>query len=100
MKKKKEKAFSGFRANAISLRFPNSNWISTIWDGGSYTENHDKFVDSPHREEFMDSDDVEVMISCPDKLHKRIHKKFDGDRSVIGHLTMPQWLEIIRLISK
>lgn len=101
-----KKAFENLKHNCLHLNFPNGNSISTIWGPGSYSENHDAF-DDPNEfiakyKTFMDSNDVEVMISCPDKLYKRIARKYNegSDNSVIGYLNITQWLEILKLISK
>ena len=100
----KEKSFKNIEHNKIHLNFPNGNWISTIWGVGSYTENN--FVNIEHGsfmklyQTFMESNDVEVMIECSEELKEKIHKKYDGDGSVIGHLNITQWLEIVNLISK
>ncbi len=99
---KKVKSFKNSKHNGIQLKFPNGNWISTIWGAGSYTENHD-YTESKipfGYETFLESDDVEIMVDCPEKLSKKIHKKYDGDGSVIGHLTITQWLEILNLLAK
>lgn len=100
----KEKAFNNWRHNAIYLTFPNGNKLSTIWGYLSYSDNHD-FVAGEQTERFnrfMDSDTCEVMImEAPEKLRKKIHKKFDHEgSSVIGYLNMAQWLEIVKMLSK
>jgi hypothetical protein len=108
MKKESEKlkAFNNWRHNGIHLTFPNGNSISTVWGIGSYTDNHFLIEKDPDTafgyRKFLDSDTCEIMIlKAPDKLIKKIHKKYgDGDNSVIGYLTIKQWLEIINLISK
>lgn len=110
MEKKKEnlsqtkKSFANWRHNKLKLVFPNGNWISTIWGSGSYTENYDFQTDSIEDkfgyETFMDSNDVEIMINCGERLSKKIHKKYNGDGSVIGRLNITQWLEILRLLEK
>ena len=97
------KAFKNVKHNVVHLKFPNGNTISTIWGYGSYTENHDwKRKESiiEQYNTFMDSNDVEVMIDCRDKLSKRIHKKYNGDGSVIGHLSIIDWLYIVNKLAK
>lgn len=107
MKKQKEKAFNNWKHNAIHLTFPNGNSLSTTWAYGSYSENHgmedlDDSVDIMAKfHTFRESNTCEVMIlQAPDKLVKKIHKKFNGDGSVIGYLTMEEWLEIVKMLSK
>jgi len=97
---KKEKAFNNWKHNAIHLTFPNGNCLSTTWDSGSYSDNYDLWgIDS--YKTFMQSDEIEIMIlNAPEKLIKKIHKKYDGDGSVLGYLNMKQWLEIIKILSK
>ena len=111
-KTKKVKAFKQHRLNGIALTFPNGNWISTIWGDGSYSENHWLTWEDPYfkmmgmdKYRILDqlklkSDTVEIMIKCGEKLATKIHKKYDGDGSVIGHLNITQWLEILNLLSK
>lgn len=104
---KSKKSFKNVGHNRLHLNFPNGNWISTIWGVGSYTEN--RYIDRGKYksfikmyETFMVSDDVEIMIECGGKLKKKIHKKYDkdSDGSVIGHLDIIQWLEIVNLLFK
>ncbi len=95
---KKEKAFNNWRHNAVQLRFPNGNALSTVWGYGTYSDNND--VEG--FDVFMDSDTVEIMVlDCPDKLLKKIERKFDfaGD-SVKGYLNIKEWLEIVKMLSK
>jgi hypothetical protein len=98
------KSFTIHRDNGVFLQFPNGNSISTIWGYGSYTENYNKNENGTMESRFRNfpdgSNDVEVMISCPDKLHKAIQKKFRGDGSVIGHLTIDDWMYIINRLYK
>lgn len=108
----KSKAFRQHRLNGFALTFPNKNWISTIWGDGSYSENHWLTLEDPYFKQMgmqkyeimhqlkLKSDTVEIMIKCGEKLAKKIHKKYDGDGSVIGHLNIMQWLEIINILSK
>jgi len=75
--------------------------LSTTWACGTYSDNHDGWEDGDRWKTFMESDEVEIMIlEAPDKLIKKINKKYNGSGSVIGYLTMKQWLEIIELLSK
>lgn len=106
---KDTKAFSNFKHNGIHLTFPNGNAISTIWGAGSYSDNHDYNLNNESGDgvrgyhTFMQSDTCGIMIlSCPDKLLKKIIEKYneDYDSPVIEHITMSQWLEIIKLLSK
>lgn len=108
-KKTKMKAFKNLKHNCLHLNFPNGNSISTIWGVGSYTENHYLDLDiadssgfAVRYETFMGSNNVEVMIDCPDRLLRSIQKKYNGgsDSSVIGYLSITQWIEILNKISK
>lgn len=103
-----KKSFNNWKHNSIRLTFPNGNKLSTIWGNSTYSDNHDR----PDLEiggdylkaytTFMDSDTCECMIlNAPDKLVKKIHRKFDceGD-TVLPYLTMTQWLELVKLLSK
>lgn len=95
------KSFTNWRAGAFKLRFPNGNVISTTCASGSYSDNHDnsalnwRTLDNP-----VESNTVEIMIDCPEKLHKKIHKKYDGDGSIIGYLPIEKWVEIVQLLAK
>lgn len=105
---KKEKAFTNWKHNSIHLIFPNGNAISTTWSWGSYSENGDIHRNKPFDKDtyfesftrFEESDDVEIMIlNAPDKLLNKIKKKYGFD-SVLGYVTITQWLEILNLLSK
>lgn len=105
MGKKTEKAFSNWRGGGLYLRFPNGNELSTTFASGSYSDNHsNSSYDSWHSlAKPVQSNTVEIMIlTCPDKLRTRIHKKYSGDsdNSVIGYLGMKEWLEIVNLLAK
>ena len=108
MKPTQSKAFINSKHNGIKLTFPNGNCISTIWGIGTYSENYDYKANSTYEDftegyrTFMGSDTCEIMIlNCPDKLYKKIHRKFGSvDNSVIGYVSMKDWLEIIKLLSK
>ena len=96
----KEKAFNNFRTNGLHLNFANGNHLSTIWGGGSYSENHDNLRDviGPTA---IQSNDVEIMFDCGEKLKKRIIKKYnEGYDQPIGYLTISQWVEIVNLLNK
>lgn len=104
MSRPKEKAFNNWKHNAIHLTFPNGNALSTVWGYGNYCDNYD--VDNWSIESFrtfMQSDTCEIMIlDAPEKLTKKIHRKYHAsdDNSVIGYLTMEQWLDIVKMLSK
>jgi hypothetical protein len=98
----KNKAFNNWKHNAIHLTFPNGNSLSTTWGYGTYSDNYDNWSDNVFRK-FMSSDTVEVMIlKAPEKLVKKIYKKYDENRNgnIIGFLTMEQWLEVVKMLSK
>lgn len=99
-----KKAFTNWRGGAFYLKFPNGNSLSTTFAASSYSDNHSlNSLDSWRSiEKPVESDTVEIMINqCPEKLYKKIYKKYgDGSNSVIGYLTMQQWLEIVALLSK
>jgi len=99
----KEKAFRNFRSNGIHLTFPNGNALSTVWGCGTYSDNYDMDggISVDNFNKFLDSDTVEIMIiEAPDKLRKKIEKKYDFDGDVKGYLTMEEWLDVIKMLSK
>lgn len=103
--KKAKKAFSNWRGGAFYLNFPNGNGLSTTFAAGSYSENygsHDYNTWKGFSKGAIESNTVEVMIDCPDKLHKKLHKKYsgDGDNTVLGYLDQKQWLEIVVALAK
>lgn len=88
--------------NAIHLNFPNGNRLSTTWAPGTYSDNN-RLVFSRLEDQFRTfygTKEVEVMFNCGDKLHKRLHKKFDGDGSVIGYVSFTDWLYIVNALAK
>ena len=100
-----KKAFNNWKHNAIHLTFPNGNALSTIWGYGSYSDNYNR-DDIPNLDKrfntFFSSNTVEIMIlQAPKKLVEKIHKKFNAeDSSVIGRLSMTDWLWIVKQLSK
>ena len=97
-----KKAFSNWRMGAVHLRFPNGNWISTTWASGSYSDNYGSNRSWSGQFVRMESDTCEIMVECPDKLHRKIWKKYgEGtDNSVLGYLNIKQWAEIVTILSK
>ena len=104
MKKEiKKKAFRNFKHNGIHLTFPNGNTLSTIWGYCTYSDNYDMDggVSVDKFDKFLDSDTVEIMIrQAPDKLKKKIEKKYDFEGNIKGYLTMEEWLEVVKMLSK
>ncbi len=102
---KKEKAFHSWRSARFHLNFPNGNQVSTVWGSGTYTDNYydpGDFKDlDDKRQPIFDSETVEIMFSCSDKLKKKILKKYnDGNHDPIGHLSLQKWLQIVNMVEK
>lgn len=102
---RKEKAFSNWRAGAFYLSLPNGNHISTTWAGGSYSENH---YERPREvtghygslEPSVDSDTVEVMVTCGEKLLKRLEKKLnEGCSQPFAYLKFDDWLYLVNAVA-
>lgn len=96
------KAFKNTKHNGIHLVFPNGNWLSTIWGVGSYSDNYDIFSDDVVKDfsTFRESNNVEIMFTCGDRLKKKICKKYnEGSTDPIGYLDITQWLEIVNLLA-
>ena len=108
MEEKIKKAFTNWRAGAFYLKFPNGNELSTTFAAGSYSDNNRNYEnligswEKIFEDQPVESNTVEIMIlKCPEKLSKKIHKKYGyGDNSVIGYLDIQKWLEIVALLSK
>lgn len=105
--KKEEKAFHSWDTARFHLNFPNGNQVSSVFGDGTYTDNFDSramvdyLLKRTTERPVFDSNTVEIMILCGDKLEKRILKKYnDGDSQPIGHLTIDKWLEIVNLVAK
>lgn len=107
------KAFTAHKENGIYLKFPNGNAISTIWGGGSYTENHDYEIRDTdgkidvvrsYSERIADgSDTVEVMVTCSATVLELLEAKYGTESaggSVFGHLTLEQWLDILDILKR
>lgn len=102
----KKKAFHAWGSARFHLNFPNGNHLSTVWASGTYTENHDNELEyelllkKTNARPVFDSDTVEIMFSCPEKLEKKILKRYnDGVGQPIGYLPQDKWLEILKLLS-
>lgn len=98
-------SFQTKKVNGMYLKFPNGNGISTVWGYGTYSDNYDvehtqeEIVELFDRK--MDSNTVEIMFDCGDRLRKRILKKYNtGSNDPIGRLTITEWLEIVNLLAK
>ena len=94
------KAFINHRINGVLITFPNGNTISTIWGIGSYTEHHndDNYMDFDKRIE-DGSNNVEIMVTTDNKrLYNRIHKRLNGDGSVIGWVSVTDWLWVLNVL--
>lgn len=93
-----EKSFYSWAKGRFHLNFLNGNTISCVFAGGTYSDEYDNdFRDAP----FYNSNTIEIMFSCPDKLKKKILKKYnESDEDPIGYLTIDKWLEIVNLLAK
>jgi len=107
IKRQEEKAFYGWSVARFHMSFPNGNSLSTIWGEGSYTEEHDSDAETLHilgktnESPVFNSDTVEIMFTCSEKLEKRILKKYnEGDCQPIGYLEQDKWIEIVNLLNK
>lgn len=97
----KEKAFQSKEHNKIHLWFPNGNGISTIWSKYSYTDNNFDTEDAWNAH--LSSDTVEIMIlKAPESTRKKIYRKYakGSTNSVIGHLGILEWVDIVKMLSK
>ena len=102
--KNNNSAFTIHKSNGIYLKFPNGNAISTIWTIGSYTEHHDddNWSDFDKRME-EGSNTAEIMVNTSnEKLHKKIHAHFKNgsDDSVIGWVSITDWLWVLNQLAK
>lgn len=99
----RSRAFGNAQPNKVQLNFPNGNWLSSVWGWGCYSDWGSSRMmsggDKPQISEFAASNLVEVMFTCGDRLHKRLHKKFDGDGGVIGYLQFDEWLYIVNALA-
>lgn len=103
------KVFKNWRHGAFHLNLPNGNHISTTWASYSYSDNYDNYSDlvpetNKYKTERIDpaveSDTVEVMVSCGSKLLKRLEKKFhDGYSQPFGYLNFEQWLYLVNAVA-
>lgn len=99
-------AFGCHAINKFQMNFPNGNWISTVWGAMTYSDNYN--LDIPLGGELKDfsskglfSNTVEIMFTCPDRLRKRILKKYNGgNEDPVGYLDQKSWLEIVNLLAK
>jgi len=101
----KIKSFTNWRAGALKLDFPNGNSISTTFASGSYSDNYnlslDKWNEPLGKDNIITSNTCEMMVSCGDKLHKRLERKFDCENiGVFPHMTIENWLYITNKVSK
>lgn len=97
--KHQTKSFSTHAINKFQLRFPNGNWISTIWNAMTYCDNFE--AQRLYPELPLTSNTVEIMFTCPKELEKQILDKYaDGYGNPIGYLNITQWLEIVNLLAK
>lgn len=104
---KENKAFCGWDYARFHIEFPNGNHLSTVWGEGTYTECHDSnamtdyLLKRTSERPVFNSNTVEIMFDCGEKLKKRILKKYnEGNNDPIGHLPLEKWIEIVNLLSK
>lgn len=98
------KAFNNLRHNHIHITFPNGNCISCLWAAYSYSDNKDIWLErgAASFTEFLDSDTCEIkVIEAPQELVDKIQSKYgDPTDSVVGYVTVTQWLEILNMLAK
>lgn len=96
------KAFCNHKMNGVRLEFPNGNAISTVWGTGTYSDFRDHLA---YPTELIEegSATVEItVLAAPDKLIKKIHRHLneDSDDSVIGWVSITDWLWVINQLAK
>ena len=102
----KSKAFTAHRPNGVYLQFPNGNALSTVWDVGTYSDNHEHgnlFNMKTFNDRIEEgSDTVEVMPHCGELVMKLLRAKFpdNDDGNIFTYLTFPQWLEMVNILNK
>lgn len=103
----KEKAFYSWATARFHLNFPNGNNISCVFGEGTYSDEYDSNAESDYllkmtnERPVFNSDTIEIMFTCPDKLRKKILKKYnEGASDPIGYLPIDKWLEIVNLLAK
>lgn len=107
----KTKAFVNHRNNGFLLNFPNGNSLSTIWGRNTYCDNYDlNYKDdgkdnidyTAQQAEKLSSNTCEVMTRCSELVYKLLCAKFPEaeNGSVFGHLTFPQWLEMVNILNE
>jgi hypothetical protein len=100
------KTFANWRTGAIHLNLPNGNHISTTWAPYSYSDNYDLSpeevaVTYTRINPIIESDTVEMMITCGEKLLKKLEKKYNGgDNQPFGRLKFDEWLDIVNKVSQ
>ncbi len=96
------------KANGFYLEFSNGNKISVIWGHGSYSDNHDWMPKSGDIVEAYEAliptptTTVETMVSCPDKLYRKLQRKFpeSANGNIFSYLTVGQLLEMLAILNK
>lgn len=104
------KAFRNWREGAIHLNFPNGNQVSTTWANYSYSENYNKdmlLVEETRKyktdriDPVKESDTCEILVSCGDRLLKKLEKKYnDGYSQPFGYVKIEDWLDIVNRVAK
>lgn len=98
-----KKSFSHHRdkPNGFRLNFQNGNSISTIWNPGTYSDNYDLPYEKMN--EPLDSDTVEVQVTCPELMVEFFELKFPEKcqgGNIFERLTLSQWMEMISILAK
>lgn len=93
------KSFVNHKHNGVYLKFPNGNGISTVWGYSNYCENYNngelgKFNNG--------SDTCEILPEADEKTIKKLYKICPElkNNNVAGHLTMEDWLKVVKILSK
>lgn len=110
-----KKAFCNWSPSRVHFNFQNGNWLSTVWGGGTYTENHDRMhykemgvtiEEFPKKfsrfilDGLWASETVEIAFECGPKLRKKIEKYLDmGTNTVAGYVSMEKWLKVLNWLA-
>jgi len=95
-----------WRVGAFHLDFENGNHVSTTFAPGSYSDNYDMDYKGPPVEfgrvnPPIESSNVEMMITCSDKLLRKLEKKYnEGGQQPFARIGIMEMLDIINQVSK
>ena len=89
------------KRNGVYIELSDEVKLSCVYGKSTYSDNRD--LEGDYEEEAPPSKTIEVMVTAPEKLHKKIFKKyeeFDTGDNILAYLPLNDYLQVVEMCRK